>query len=149
MDEALEEAQRDIHKEIEERQRRETARRAHLVAKATFTTRSINPFDILQLEPPRARGGDNGKSLTEKQRLVLLRQGVNPDQLPLGQARQLINEIFRRFDRNLASLKQCKILRARGFTPKKSRGRSFKTHRRIAIREGGNREISMNGNGIG
>jgi hypothetical protein len=54
---------------------------------------------------------DNVKQLTEKQRSLLANQGINPDNLRFSQGKQLVSEIFRRWDRNLCSFKQTKVLR--------------------------------------
>lgn len=118
MDEALDEAERDIRAEIEAKQRREAARKAHLVATARFSTKTINPFDVFQLSPAKERGWDSGKALSEKQRMTLLKQGINPDGMPFAQARQVLNELFRRWHGNLATIKQCATLRKHGYETK-------------------------------
>lgn len=115
MDQALEEAEREIQAEIEARKQREAARRAKLVGHATFSKKAINPFEVFQLEPTRARGWDEGKTLSEKQRALLLRQGINPDEMPFAQARQVLNEMFRRWNGKLATLKQCATLQKHGY----------------------------------
>lgn len=137
MDAELETAENEIRAEIERAKAREAARKAHLVARARFSVHSVSPFDIFQLAPARARGWDQGKRLSEKQRALLLRQGINPDEMPYGQARQLVNELFRRWSGNLASLKQCKILRARGIeTRDLTRADASQMIDAIAAREG-------------
>ena len=93
----------------------EAARRAKLVATARFTTQSVDPFDVLHLEPVKARGWDQGRQLSEKQRSLLAKQGINPDQVSFSGAKQLIAEIFRRWDGKLCSFKQAKVLRKYGF----------------------------------
>ena len=55
------------------------------------------------------------KSLTEKQRSLLAKQGINPDNLTFSQGKQLISEIFRRWDGKLCSFKQAKVLRKYGY----------------------------------
>lgn len=118
MDEALDQAERDIKHEIEERKKREAARKAHLVATARFSTKTINPFDVFQLQPAKVRGWDSGKQLSEKQRSLLLKQGVNPEGMPYAQARQVLNEMFRRWHGKLATLKQCATLQKHGYVTK-------------------------------
>jgi superfamily II DNA/RNA helicase len=118
MDTELEEAERDIRREIEVRKKREAARRTRLVAKAKFSIRTISPFDAFQLEPARVRGWDTGRQLSEKQRALLLRQGINPEGMPYAQAKQLLSELFRRWDSNLATLKQCILLKRYGYETK-------------------------------
>lgn len=118
MDQALQEAERELQREIEARKKREAARRAKLVGHASYSSRYIDPFRVLQLEPQRARGWDKGKALSEKQRSFLLRQGVNPEGMPYGQAQQVINEFFRRWDAGLATVKQCALLQRHGYDTK-------------------------------
>ena len=93
----------------------EAARRARLVATARFTTQSVDPFDVLHLDPVKPRGWDKGRQLTEKQRALLAKQGINPDDISFSQGKQLIAEIFRRWDGKLCSFKQAKVLRKYGY----------------------------------
>ena len=112
MTEALDEAEAELR---EQRRLAEAARRANLVAKARFTTQSVDPFDVLHLDPVKPRGWDAGRQLTEKQRSLLMRQGINPDGISFAEGRQLISEIFRRWDGKLCSFKQAKVLRKYGY----------------------------------
>ena len=112
MTEALDEAEAELR---ERRRLAEAARRAKLVATARFTTQSVDPFDVLSLEPVRARGWDRGRQLSEKQRALLAKQGINPDRVSYVEGRQLISEIFRRWDGKLCSFKQAKVLRKYGY----------------------------------
>jgi len=112
MAEALDEAEAELR---EQARLAEVARRARLTASARFTTQSVDPFDILHLEPVKARGWDNVKSLTEKQRSLLAKQGINPDNVTFAQGKQLIGEILRRWDGKLCSFKQAKVLKKYGY----------------------------------
>ncbi len=112
MAEALDEAEAELQ---EQKRLAEAARRARLVATARFTTQTVDPFDVLHLDPVKARGWDNVKQLTEKQRSLLAKQGINPDNLSFAQGKQLISEIFRRWDGKLCSFKQAKVLRKYGY----------------------------------
>ena len=115
MTEELDQAEDELHAQREQARLAEAARRAQLVATARFTTTSVDPFDVLHLEPTRARGWDQGRQLSEKQRSLLAKQGINPDQVSFTQAKQLIAEIFRRWDGKLCSFKQAKVLRKYGY----------------------------------
>ena len=112
MAEALDEAEAELR---EQARLAEVARRARLTASARFTTQAVDPFDILHLEPVKARGWDNVKSLTEKQRSLLAKQGINPDNVTFAQGKQLIGEILRRWDGKLCSFKQAKVLKKYGY----------------------------------
>ena len=108
-------AEEELREQREQARLAEIARRANLVATARFTTQSVDPFDVLHLEPTKARGWDQGRQLSEKQRTLLAKQGINPDQVSFTEAKQLIAEIFRRWNGNLCSFKQAKVLKKYGF----------------------------------
>ena len=106
-----------VKAEIEERKRREAATRAGLQARAQFLVTKIDPFDQWDLTPAQERGWDRGKRFTPKQSQVLLeRIGVDPEKIPYGQGKQLLDEYFRRMHDGLASLKQAAFLKKRGFS---------------------------------
>ena len=112
MAEALDEAEEELN---EQKRLAEAARRARLVATARFTTQSVDPFDVLHIDPLKPRGWDATRQLTEKQRSLLAKQGINPDGISFSQGKQLIAEIFRRWDGKLCSFKQAKLLRRYGY----------------------------------
>ena len=115
MTEALDKAEEDLKQQREERRLAEAARRAQLVATARFTMQAVDPFDVLHLDPVKSRGWDNCRQLTEKQRSLLAKQGINPDNVTFTQGKQLISEICRRWDGKLCSFKQAKVLRKYGY----------------------------------
>ena len=115
MTHALDEAEDELKQQREEARLAEAARRARVVATARFTTQAVDPFDVLSLDPVKARGWDKGRQLTDKQRALLAKQGINPDGLSFNQGKQLVAEIFRRWDGKLCSFKQAKILRKYGY----------------------------------
>ena len=114
---------------------REAARRAALTARATFTAQTVDPFDVLEVTPVADKGWDRGKRLSEGQANVLRKQGIDPDSLPYGQARQLLNELFRRWDGNLCSFAQAKILRKRGMPTDVTRDQAKQMIDEIAAKE--------------
>jgi superfamily II DNA or RNA helicase len=118
MDQLLEEEENKLLEEAEERKRKEIARKARLVGKATYSKYSINPFDVFHLTPTKARGWDQGKQISEKMRLLLVRQGIDPGELTYAQARQVIGEFFRRWDNKLCTIKQAKFLNNKGYDTK-------------------------------
>lgn len=115
MSEELFAAQEELDKQADEARQREAARKARLVAKASFTTVKMDPFNAFDLVPDKARGWDSGHTLTEKQHSILMKQGINPDTMPYGQAKQLLNETFRRWNGSLATMKQCQLLKKHGY----------------------------------
>lgn len=106
-----------VKAEIAERKRREAATRAGLQARAQYLVSKIDPFDQWDLTPVQERGWDRGRHFTPRQSQVLLdRIGVDPEKIPYGQGKQLLDEYFRRVQRGMASLKQAALLKRRGFT---------------------------------
>ena len=80
-----------------------------------------------------------------KQRSLLAKQGINPDGVSFSQGRQLISEIFRRWDGNLCSFKQAKVLRRYGCNTEVSFGEASATIDALA-RNGWKRpEVSSQG----
>ena len=97
--------------------RRVRETRAGLQARAQFLVTKIDPFNEWDLAPVQERGWDRGRHFTPKQAQVLLeRIGVDPDKIPYGQGKQLLDEYFRRLQGGYASLKQAALLKKRGFT---------------------------------
>jgi superfamily II DNA or RNA helicase len=136
MNEAIEEAEEEIRLEREERRRLDEARRMKLLAKASYTSQSINPFDVYHIAPAQERGWDKGKCLTEKQRDILLKQGIDPDKMPYHQAKQLLTETFKRWDAGLCSFKQAQLLQKRGLPTNVSREEATRLINEIAAKEG-------------
>ena len=122
MVEVLEECEEELRIEEEQRKLAEEARKARLVAKVKYSTRAVNPFDVLDISPAKERGWDSGKKLSEKQRSILLKQGIDGDSMPYGQANQLLNNIFMRWDKGLCSFKQAKLLKSYGYKTDLTRG---------------------------
>ena len=122
--------------EIEEEKQKELARRARLKAKAAFKTTTINPFDCFDVKPVAERGWDKGKKLTDKQAAILRKQGIDPDALPYGQAKQLLNEMFHRWDTGMCSYKQSAFLRKRGLPCNVTKEEATRVMNEIALREG-------------
>lgn len=106
-----------VRAEVAERKKREAAGRAKLLARAQFLVTKIDPFDQWDLTPVQERGWDRNRHFSPKQSQVLLeRIGVNPEKIPYGQGKQLLDEYFRRIQQGMASLKQVNLLRRQGFT---------------------------------
>lgn len=119
VDELLLEAQREVD---EARKRAEAARRAKLIGQARYTTQKVDPFAAFDIAPPRSRGWDAGKQLSEKQRTFLRKHlMVDPDEIPYASAKRLIDEQFRRWHNNLCSVKQASLLRRFGYDTKEMR----------------------------
>ena len=127
MDKLLDEEEEKLKAEKEERRLAEAANRARLTARVKWSSQNVNPFDVFDLTPRKERGWDQGKTLSDKQSAILLKQGIDPAGMPYSQAKQLLNEIFRRWDGSLCSFKQAKVLKNHGFDPNLSRDDARKT----------------------
>lgn len=114
----LDDSEKKLAEEREEKRKMEAARRARLVAKVNYSSSSVNPFDVFEISPVRERGWDQGKKLSEKQRAMLLRHGIDGDQMPYAQAKALLNEVFRRWNNKLCTFKQAKLLKKHGYDTK-------------------------------
>lgn len=112
MSETLADAEKTL-REMEERQER--ARRAALRAKASYRTTSVDPFDVLHVQPWKERGWDKGKPVSEKMKSLLARNGIEAANLSFIQARQLTQELFRRWEGKLCTFRQAKLLSKRGY----------------------------------
>jgi len=87
-------------------------------SKATYTTRYVDPFDAFDLVAPPDRAVDRTKHLSERQRALLAKQGLDPDRLTYTQGQTILNTLFDRWDKGLASLKQCALLKRFGYETK-------------------------------
>jgi superfamily II DNA or RNA helicase len=93
----------------------EAARKARLTAKATYSVRTIDPFNSFDITAPPTRAWDSGKTLSEKQRSLLRRQHLDPDMMTYSEGKAVIAEMFRRFNGKLATLRQCHTLKRFGY----------------------------------
>lgn len=121
MDLLLEEEEEKLKAEKAARRLADEANKARLIARAKWSSQRVDPFDVFDMTPRKERGWDQGKTLSEKQAAVLLKQGIDPATMPYSQAKQLLNEIFRRWSGSLCSYKQAKVLGKYGYDKNASR----------------------------
>jgi len=106
MDE-LQKAEREVHDE----RRRLKAR----MARVRYSMQTIDPFDVLDIEPERERGWNVGVPASEKQVALLTKMGVeHPDRLTRTRATQLIGQLIRRRQTGMCTYKQAKLLHRYG-----------------------------------
>lgn len=121
----LEEAKRQLA--IEKARADEAAKRKSIVGRSNYTTKSIDPFAALDLQPAtKMPPGRFQFQLSAKQKSVLEKQGIDHENLPIAQSIQVLNEIFRRWDQGLCSIKQARLLKRYGYgadTTKEQAGR--------------------------
>lgn len=111
MTKELEEAEKEIQKKIQQARIREAARKSKIIVGARYSTTRIDPFNSLDIVPVRERGWDSGRVLSESQRRLLVKQGFDPNELSYAQGRQVIGEMFRRWNGNLCGPKQVNVLK--------------------------------------
>lgn len=118
MNDALDESEAMIKAELEEKRQKEIARKHKLVAEAKYLTTKINPFDAYQLDLVKERGWDSGRTYSEKQRMFLLKMGINPDEIGYSNGVRLISEQCRRYREKLCTSKQAALLQRHGYDTK-------------------------------
>jgi superfamily II DNA or RNA helicase len=123
MDAILEEAER----EIRERRQREAATREKLRVKAAYSAKEVNPFDIMDLTPTREKGWERGRQLSDKQKTLLLKQGIDPEGRSYHECKQVLDELFRRWQGGLATFGQVKHLKRYGLPGDITREEASKT----------------------
>lgn len=129
-----------VKAEVAERKRRDAATRAGLKARAEFLVTKIDPFDQWDITPAQERGWDRRLKFTPRQSQILLeRVGVDPEKIPYGQGKQLLDEYFRRLQSGMASLKQSALLRKRGFSMPLRHDMASRMIGRMAERQGWHR----------
>lgn len=114
MFELVAEEEEKIIKEKEERRLAEEARKVKLVARVDYSAAAISPFDkfAVRYQPPSSWEKNNGHFLSEKQRAIIQRQGVDPDSISVSCGRKLIAAIFNQ----PASEAQKKVLAKHGYS---------------------------------
>lgn len=111
----LAKAEQEIHKERSRKD--EAANRERIKALAKYSTATINPFDVLDIEPIRERAWHKGKPPTHKQIATLEKLGVDPVGLTFTHASQLLDKMIGRIKDNKCSFKQANFLKKRGIDP--------------------------------
>lgn len=112
--EALKQEEIKLAQEKEERHRKDAARRSRVVADVTYNMTLVDPFDRYQVkrQPPSSWERNNGISLSEGQRAVLQKLGVNPDSISVSCGRKLLGARFN----GPCSPAQMSVLKRAGYT---------------------------------
>lgn len=112
MRDALEQAELEIEKRRKEAL--EVEARKHVTAKAAYRSTEVNPFDVFDMKPNKARGWDRAKQLSQKQKDYLRKIGVDPEKHTYTEGKQILDEVSRRRDEGLCTYKQAKVLAKHG-----------------------------------
>jgi hypothetical protein len=125
MREELEKAKEELEEELRQRHERDRmeaearAKRQHVIAKAKFSKKSVNPFDIFDIVPKREPGWHKGRKPTEPMLNALRRFKVDEDTisgLSFCQAGEMLTLCKKRAQAGLCSVKQAKLLGRYGYS---------------------------------
>jgi len=115
MREALDAAEAATRRREEEAKR--VALRRQVQARVTYTTETIDPFDMFDLRAPREPGWHKGRTATDRQREALVKFGV-PETTARGlsfvKASALMDELLQRRRDGLCTYRQATFLRSHG-----------------------------------
>jgi type I site-specific restriction endonuclease len=123
MQDEIEIARQELEDELRQRHERErleaeaASRRKHIVAKAKFSTKAINPFDIFDIVPKREPGWHKGRKPTEGMKNALSKFKVDQetiDGLSFCQAKEMLDLVAGRAKQGLCTVKQAKLLARNG-----------------------------------
>lgn len=123
----LEEAE-DLEKEIQIKKAAKKAaaniKSQNIIATATWKTRSVDPFSFMGTRPYVEHVHSGDKPISEKMKLILAKNGMNPMIYSYAAAGQICGEIIRRMKYNLCSVKQAHYLKLYGMPTEVSRERA-------------------------
>lgn len=102
--------------EKKKRELEEAARKARLVAKASFKSQKVDPFNLLELKPVVSRGWDKGKVLKDGSKKIIRSVfGLDPTNMEYARGMELVREFFRRKESGECTFGQAKILKKYGY----------------------------------
>jgi len=103
-------------REIAKRQaaREDAAWRDKVKLRAFYSTATVNPFNVLDVNPVREAPWHKGKQPTRKQLAYLHDKGVNTDGMSFTHASQVIDTLFKRQQTGKPTYKQTRQLYKRG-----------------------------------
>lgn len=95
----------------------EAASRDKIKLRAMFSTATVNPFNVLDVDPRKEKAWHKGRPPTQGQINYLTKCGVSIDGLLFTHASQLIDTLIKRREAEQCTYKQAKILQKNGFDP--------------------------------
>jgi len=111
--EELVKAREEVKRNKEELRRQ----RSFIRITAKYRTQSVDPFNVFDLPPvdPATRSALDRRTATLKQRRIVREViGIDPDKLRYSQIKNLLDTMFGRIERNMATLRQTRLLRRKG-----------------------------------
>lgn len=125
MTEALIDAKQELEDELRQRHERErleqeaASKRKHIVARAKFSTKAVNPFDIFDIVPKREPGWHKGRKPTEGMKAALGKFKVDQDTidgLSYCQAGEMLQLCIKRAQEGKCTVKMAKLLAKHGYS---------------------------------
>lgn len=114
----LEELARQRFEAHERQKAAEASRKLQLKAKVSYTTKWVDPFEVLDVSAEREHGWDVGKELSDAQAELLESFGVaEPRRMDRAKGSVLIDELIRRRRQGFCTFKQAKLLKRYGCDP--------------------------------
>jgi superfamily II DNA or RNA helicase len=109
------------------------AKKARVVAKATFSSRTVNPFDQYDLHDSiggrskfKREYDTSGMGLSEKQQAIIKSSGINPSDISAGDGKKLVKATMDRWKSGLCTEKQSKLLSRYGYDGDKTTAKDAK-----------------------
>ncbi len=120
--ELMDDAASEIEAEHEAERQAEMERRRDLIARAVYETVTVDPFDALDLKPPRDYGWNRKRKPTVGQARYLGNRGVRTDGMKFSEASAVIQDIKRREINGLCGYAQAVRLSQAGLPNEVSAG---------------------------
>ena len=135
-DKIIGEAEEQLKAEAEERRRRIVAKRAKLRAKVKYGTRTVDPFDTLDVSVPVGTTKYE-RGATDKQIDFLAKHCINAESFTFRQASKVTITIIDRLKKGLSTPRQISTLKKYGVTAiEMTRAEASAEINTIAVREG-------------
>ena len=109
----LERAEASVRASEEAEKQREL--RKKVSAKVSYRKKTLDPFDVLDIEPPIEDNDWKADPLTDKQRQWLEKSGFDIEMMSNAERRKILNQMIYRKKNNLATPKQIKLLQRFGY----------------------------------
>ena len=103
------------HEERERRAKELEAKKKHITAKVQYSTRTINPFDVFDMQPVSEPGYYKGEMATDNQKSFLEKFGVDTAKLTKFEASRLVVEMKHRLATGKCTYKQARTLQKYGY----------------------------------
>lgn len=111
--ELLQKAEQSVLARMKEEKEKRMRKAVH--AKVSYRKRSLDPFDVLDIDPVLEDNEWKAKPLSHKQLMYLERQDIDTSVMTPAEQRKVYNQMVNRRIRNLATPKQVRLLKKYGY----------------------------------